>query len=159
MIRITKQEREALENVGLIRYRKQFGSRIIQDSNLVITNREHIGKNSKTYYIVEEPAVLKFLGYYDGLNLQRINAKQHETLVKEGLLDENNTQHWGEYKANAICYENQFGERRIAKVAKLMVALGLWKSNKNKVKSVSGAVDSVEEETETNEFAEMFKLR
>ena len=72
MIRITKQEREALDSVGLIRYRRQYGKNILQDSNLVVTNREHIGKNSKTYYVVEEPAVMKFLGHYEGLNLQRI---------------------------------------------------------------------------------------
>ena len=106
MIRITKQEREALDSVGLIRYRRQYGKNILQDSNLLVKNREHIGKNSKTYYVVEEPAVMKFLGHYEGLNLQRINPEQYRTLEEKGLLDESKVQHWGQHNPQAICYED-----------------------------------------------------
>lgn len=184
MIRITKQERDALEKVGLIRFRKQYGNKIVQDSNLVITNKDHVGKNSKTYYIVEEPTLMKFLGYYDGLNLQRINDSQFELLVEKGLLTEDKIQHWGEYKSNAVCYENQFGERRIVKVTQLMLALGLWKTNKGKriaktensvmddllsnadntnnvndIGNVPDAGDLVEPEKEQNDFTDMFNIK
>lgn len=184
MIRITKQERDALEKVGLIRFRKQYGNKIVQDSNLVITNKDHVGKNSKTYYIVEEPTLMKFLGYYDGLNLQRINDSQFELLVEKGLLTEDKIQHWGEYKSNAVCYENQFGERRIVKVTQLMLALGLWKTNKGKriAKTENSVMDDllsnadninnvndtgnvpdagylVEPEKEQNDFTDMFNIK
>lgn len=174
MIRITKQERQALEKVGLVRYRKQYGYKIIQDSNLVVTNREHIGKNSKTYYIVEEPVVMRFLGYYDGLNMQKINESQYQLLLEKGLLNENKIQHWGEYKPGAICFENQYGERRIMKVTQLMLALNLWKTNKQKreaKKANSSSENNCEEDYESmenytqdidfekNEFAEMLKNR
>lgn len=168
MIRISKQEREMLEANGLIRYRKQWGNRITQDSNLVVTNREHVGKNSKTYYIVEEPHLMKFLGYYDGLNLQRINQGQFDTLVEKGLLDDSKIQHWGKYNPKAVCYENQFGEYRISKVTTLMLALGLWKdnrqrrferkANKEMNSNIPDSADFAEEERETNDFTEMFKI-
>lgn len=187
MIRITKQEKESLESVGLIRYRIQRGNRIYQDSNLVVTNREHVGKNSKTYYVVEEPAILKYLGYYDTLNLQRINDEQYETLVAKGLLNEDRIQRWGEYKPDAVCYFDQFGEKRITKVAQLMIALGLWRTNKQKkidrdrrnsvdwsmdnalsnaidLSDLEGGVivgfdgeDMMEVREDNNEFAQMFK--
>lgn len=154
MIRITKQERDLLDKVGLIRYRRQFGNKILQDSNLVITNREHIGKNSKTYYIVEEPAIMKFLGYYDGLNLQRINQNQYNLLVQKGLLSEDKIQHWGEYNPKAICYENQYGERRIMKVTQLMLALNLWKTNKQKRDSKRNEKTDEESNIDIDEFSQ-----
>lgn len=156
MIKITKQEREELERVGLIRYRRQYGHKIIQDSNLVITNREHVGKNSKTYYVVEEPNILKFLGRYEGLNMQKITKAQFDLLKEKGLLPENKIQHWGEYKPGAICYENQFGELRIMKVTSHMIALNLWKNNKQK-RNLENKTENIEEFEERNEFTELFK--
>lgn len=160
MIRITKQEREALDSVGLIRYRRQYGKNILQDSNLVVTNREHIGKNSKTYYVVEEPAVMKFLGHYEGLNLQRINPEQYRTLEEKGLLDESKVQHWGQYNPQAICYEDQFGERRIIKITQLMLALGLWKtSRQRRVAKQEAGQEKAEHRQERQEesFSEMLR--
>ena len=172
MIRITKQERQALESVGLIRYRRQYGRQIVQDSNLVITNKDHVGKNCKTYYIVEEPNLMKFLGYYDNLNLQKITKEQFDTLVEKGLLKEDNIQHWGTFNPKAVCYEDQFGEYRINKNTQLMVALGLWKPNKYRNKpyvnrrqdvgvydDAINAFDNGEPDHEANEFAEMFGIK
>lgn len=165
MIRITKQEKEALEEAGLIRYRRQYGNRIVQDSNIVVTNREHVGKNVKTYYIVEEPEIMKFLGYYDNLNLQKINDEQFNLLMEKGLVDENKIQHWGEYKPRAVCYQDQYGEYRIVKVTQLMLALGLWKTNKQRrierdmsKNDIPDAGDYAEAEAD-NEFADLFKSR
>ena len=160
MIRITKQERDALDSVGLLRYRKQYGNRVVQDSNLVVANKDHIGKNSKTYYIVEEPTIMKFLGYYDNLNLQRINNEQFNLLVEKGLIDDSKIQHWGEYNPRAVCYENQFGERRISKISSLMLALGLWKTNREK-RIIKEEADNLyeAENGESNDFAAMFNRR
>ena len=63
MIRITKSEKEALENAGLIRYRKVKEGIEIQSPNIYVANREHLSR-SKTYYVVEEPKIMKFLGLW-----------------------------------------------------------------------------------------------
>lgn len=129
MIKITNSEREALENVGLLRHKRTGYNSC--DPSFYVANKEHTGRNKHTY-IVEDPDVMKFLGYYENQNLQKINEKQYELLVENGLINEANTQKWGKYNPKAICYENQFGEYRIAKIASLMLFLGLWKDNKRK---------------------------
>lgn len=63
LIRITKSEKEALENAGLIRYRKVKEGIEIQSPNIYVANREHLSR-SKTYYVVEEPKIMKFLGLW-----------------------------------------------------------------------------------------------
>ena len=63
MIKITKSQREALENAGLIRYRKTKGGVEIQSPNIYVANREHMSR-SKTYYVVEEAKIMKFLGLW-----------------------------------------------------------------------------------------------
>lgn len=129
MVKITKQEREALERVGLLRHKKVGYNSC--DPSFYVANKEHTGRNKHTY-IVEDPEVMKFLGRYENQNLQRINSNQYESLVENGYISEKNIQRWGEYNSKAICYENQFGEYRIAKITSLMMFLGLWKDNKRK---------------------------
>ncbi len=129
MVKITKTEREALERVGLLRH-KRTGYNAC-DPSFYVANKEHTGRNKHTY-IVESPEVMKFLGRYEDQNLQRINEKQYESLCEAGLITEENTQYWGKYNPKAICYQNQFGEFRIAKITSLMMHLGLWKDNKRK---------------------------
>lgn len=63
MIKITKSQKEALENAGLIRYRKVKDGVEIQSPNLYVANREHMSR-SKTYYVVEEAKIMKFLGFW-----------------------------------------------------------------------------------------------
>lgn len=62
MIRISKSEKEALEKAGLIKYRNttKDGSEI-SPPNIYVANREHMSR-SKTYYVVEEPKIMRFLG-------------------------------------------------------------------------------------------------
>lgn len=63
MIKITKSQKEALEKAGLIRYRKVKEGIEIESPNIYVANREHMSR-SKTYYIVEETKIMKFLGYW-----------------------------------------------------------------------------------------------
>ena len=63
MIRITKSQKEALEKAGLIRYRKVKDGIEIQSPNIYVANREHTSR-SKTYYVVEEAKIMKFLGFW-----------------------------------------------------------------------------------------------
>lgn len=129
MIKITNSERKSLERVGLLKHKKT-GFRT-SDPNFYVANKEHTGRNKHTY-IVETPEVMKFLGYYDGMNLQRINEKQFELLYENGYVNDKNIQKWGEYNPKAICYENAFGEYRVIKITSIMLFLGLWKDNKRK---------------------------
>lgn len=129
MIKITKSEREALEKVGLLRHKKVGYNAC--DPSFYVANKEHTGRNKHTY-IVEDSDVMKFLGYYEGQNLQRINEKQYKNLLDNNYINEDNIQCWGQYNPKAICYENQFGEYRVAKIASIMMFLGLWKDNKRK---------------------------
>lgn len=61
MIKITKLQKEALEKAGLIKYRKTKNGLEIQSPNIYVANKEHLSR-SKTYYVVEEPKIMKFLG-------------------------------------------------------------------------------------------------
>ena len=63
MIKITKSQKEALENAGLIRYRKFKDGVETQSPNIYVANREHMSR-SKTYYVVEETKIMKFLGLW-----------------------------------------------------------------------------------------------
>ena len=63
MIKISKGQREALENAGLIRYRKVKNGIEVQSPNIYIASREHLSR-SKTCYVVEEPKIMKFLGLW-----------------------------------------------------------------------------------------------
>lgn len=127
MILISKREREALDKVGLLKY-KRVGYNP-QDQNFQVVNREHCGRD-KSIYVTEEPEIMAFLGHYENLNLQKVNESQMKQLKNGGFLDDNNTQAWGTYVPNAIAFEDRTGQWRIKKVTKLMVFLGIWKSNK-----------------------------
>lgn len=127
MILIDKWEREALDRVGLLRYRRV--GRNSQDQNFQVVNKEHCGRNKRTY-VAEEAEIMAFLGHYENLNLQKINNNQYQQLVAGGLLTAENSQKWRTYVPNAIAYEDKEGQWRIKKVTKLMLFLGIWKSNK-----------------------------
>lgn len=126
MIKVTKAEREALESVGLLRSRRTGYNAC--DANYTVVNREHLSRSKKTY-VVEEPEIMLFLGKYDNLNLQRINNSQYNLLVSKGYITSQNTQCWGEYVPNAVCFQDWTGQWRIKKVTKMMFELGLWKEN------------------------------
>ena len=102
-----------------------------QDANYTVTNREHVGRD-KTIYVAEEPEIMLFLGKYDDLNLQRISVNQYNKLVEKKILNDANTQRWGEYKVNAICFQDSYGVYRCKKISKIMLELGIWSNNKSK---------------------------
>lgn len=130
MIRISKSMRNELEQVGLIKYKKKGYN--AQDPNLVITNREHVGKNAKTYYVVEEPEIFIYLQRYDELNipLQKIRPDQVNTLLETGVITDDMIQRPKEYKPKAVVFMDDEGQYRCKKVTGIMVALGYWKANR-----------------------------
>ena len=127
MILITKDERAALDNVGLLKYKKTGIN--AQDQNFVVVNKEHMSRD-KSYYVVESPEVMLFLGHYENLNLQKIRKDQLKTLQDKKMLHEGNMQKWGTYVPNAIAFEDAYGQWRIKRITNLMLTLGIWKSNK-----------------------------
>lgn len=129
MIKVSKYERKELERVGLLKNR-QVGLNP-QDANYTVTNREHVGRD-KTIYVAEEPEIMLFLGKYDDLNLQRISVNQYNKLVEKKILNDANIQRWGEYKVNAICFQDSYGVYRCKKISKIMLELGIWSNNKSK---------------------------
>ena len=129
MIKISKSERDNLKRVGLLKDRR-IGMNG-QDANYTVANREHVGRD-KTIYVTEEPEIMLFLGHYENLNLQKINAKQYKQLVDKGILNGNNTQHWGTFVPNAVAFEDATGSWRCKKVTKIMLELGLWSNSKSR---------------------------
>ena len=127
MILITKDERAALDKVGLLKYKKTGIN--AQDQNFVVVNKEHMSRD-KSYYVVESPEVMLFLGHYENLNLQKVRKDQLKTLQDKKMLHEGNMQKWGTYVPNAIAFEDAYGQWRIKKITNLMLALNIWKSNK-----------------------------
>ena len=129
MILITKNERKALDEVGLLRYKRTGFNP--QDQNFQVVNREHVGRD-KSIYVTEEPEIMAFLGRYENLNLQKINESQVNQLVSANMLNDNNMQKWGTYVPNAIAFEDRGGQWRVKKITKIMLYLQIWKSSKAK---------------------------
>lgn len=134
MIAISNPQRKELEAVGLLRHR-ETRSNPPQDPNFVVVNKEHRGKNKKTY-VVEEFDVLVFLEKYDHpllmKSLQKIRRDQLQTLKDKGLVSEKNIQNSGEYNPGASVFISENGQIRCKKATNYMLALGIWKSNSNK---------------------------
>lgn len=61
---ITKQQMDNLRTAGLIKDKKVKDKRVIQEPNYYVANKEHMSR-SKSYYIVEEPKIMQFLGYIE----------------------------------------------------------------------------------------------
>ena len=129
MILITKNERKALDEVGLLRYKRTGFNP--QDQNFQVVNREHVGRD-KSIYVTEEPEIMAFLGKYDNLNLQKITESQINQLVSANMLNDNNMQKWGTYVPNAIAFEDREGQWRVKKITKILLYLGIWKSSRAK---------------------------
>ena len=149
MILITKNEKKALDEVGLLRYKRTGFNP--QDQNFQVVNREHVGRD-KSIYVTEEPEIMAFLGRYENLNLQRINNGQVKQLISSGYLTENNMQKWGTYVPNAIAFEDRDGQWRCKKITKIMLYLGIWKTNKssfnkqvvnNNIENISNDIENI----------------
>ena len=131
MIRITKQQRIAMEKVGLLAQKRYVKGEGWVDSNFVIVNRQSSGARKHTY-VTETPEILMYLQKYDGFNLQLIRPNQLKTLKSKGLITDDLIQKPGEYKPGAIVFIDNSGQARMKKVTSLMIELGIWKSRDSK---------------------------
>lgn len=61
LLQITREQKDNLEKAGLLKYKKTKRGRTISDANFYVASKTHKG-NKKTYYVVEEYKILKFLG-------------------------------------------------------------------------------------------------
>lgn len=124
MIAITKKERDDLQENGLLQFKKV--GVVKEDSNFYVANKTHKSRD-KSYYVVETPEILKYLGYYEDCNLQKISKNQLDNLLKNNYIAENQVQKEGKYVADAIAFVANDGRIFIEKIAKNMIFLGIWK--------------------------------
>lgn len=87
MIKISHAQKKELEAAGLIRYRKVKNGIEIQNSNLYVANREHLSR-SKSYYVVEEAKIMKFLGLWKDTNYK--NKPKNKNHKKNNYTGHNN---------------------------------------------------------------------
>lgn len=129
MFPISKYEREKLDSVGLIQYRRV--GRNPQDANITVANREHVSRD-KTLYVVDEPnhGIKKFLGYFEDCNMQKISNLQLKKLIEEKKATDDNIQHDGEYKEKAFIYVRPDGTILMDKISEYMIFLNIWKNRK-----------------------------
>lgn len=124
MIAITKKERDDLQECGLLQFKK-IGV-VKEDANLYVANKTHNSRD-KSYYIVETPEILKYLGYYENCNLQKISKGQLDNLLKNGYVTEDKIQKEGTYVSDAMVFTTSDGRIFMEKIAKNMIFLGIWK--------------------------------
>jgi len=129
MIRVNNYQRKFLENLGLLQHKRKGLNPV--DANFTVTNRQHNARDKSTY-VVETKQILTVLGYLDGLNLQPVSERQVNNLKQDGLVTDDNIQVFGTYKPNALIYQDATGHYYMEKVARLMIAVGIWKNNNSK---------------------------
>lgn len=61
LIKITRTQKDEMVKAGILRDKKTKNGITIEEANYVVANKEHCGRD-KTYYVVEEYKVKKFLG-------------------------------------------------------------------------------------------------
>lgn len=61
LIKITRTQKDEMVKAGILRDKKTKNGLTVEEANYVVANREHCGRD-KTYYVVEEYRVKKFLG-------------------------------------------------------------------------------------------------
>ena len=132
MILIPRNDKERLDKVGLLKYKK-IGPNP-QDPNFVVINKEHMSRN-KRYYVVETPEIMAFLQKYEGLNLQKIKKSQLDNLIEKKYVSPEQIQHPNEYRPNAIVFIADDGVIRIKKIARIMIELGYWKTRSQQATS------------------------
>ena len=123
MLPISRSERDKLEKIGLLKSKRDGIS--VQDPNYSIANRR--SSKSKTYFLVENPTEMRFLGYFIDNGICKISKNQYDFLIKEGSIEEDKIQIEGTYVPQALCY--YWGENNIwvVKDQKIMIKLGYWK--------------------------------
>ena len=61
LIKITRTQKDEMVKAGILRDKKTKNGITVEEANYVVANKEHCGRD-KTYYVVEEYKVKKFLG-------------------------------------------------------------------------------------------------
>ena len=117
---INKFDKKRLEKVGLWKH-KQSGKNS-QESNFSVCNKQH-NSRSKTYYVVENLDVMRFLEMWDKANVMKISQQQFEDLLQKKIISEDNIQKYNEYVVNAKCFIANNGDIYVAKDKKIMLAL------------------------------------
>lgn len=120
MILINKIDKKRLEKVGLWKHKRQ--GKFAQESNFSVCNKQH-NSRAKTYYIVENEDVMRFLGIWDKSNVIQITHQQFENLKKKKIINENNIQKYDEYIVGAKCFIANSGDIYVARDKKILLAL------------------------------------
>lgn len=152
LIKISKNERNLLQDAGLIKERKVNKNGLItQDANLVVCNKEHVGKNSKTYYVVESFDILAFLGKYDMINVQKITDDQLASLMDKGYVNNSNIQTWGNFVKGAIVFQDYKGQYYVKKISKMLLDVGIWNNSKTRKEKIVGNFEDSDSDNITME--------
>lgn len=120
MILINKFDKKRLEKVGLWRHERK--GRFSQESNFSVCNKQH-NSRAKTYYVVEEVDVMRFLQMWDKANVINISQKQLNDLKLKKIINEHNIQHYNEYIVGAKCFIANNGKIYVAREKRTMLAL------------------------------------
>ena len=120
MIFINKFDKKRLEKVGLWKHERK--GRFPQESNFSVCNKQH-NSSSKTYYVVENIEVMRFLELWDRANVIQISQTQLEKLKLKKIIHNKNIQKYGEYVIGAKCFIANNGNIYLAKENKLLSAL------------------------------------
>lgn len=122
MIPINKFDKKRLEKVGLWRHKRE--GRHSQESNFSVCNKRHKSR-AKTYYIVEEIDVMRFLGMWNNANVKKISQKQFDILKEKNIINDRNIQKYDEYVEHAKCFFDKNGDIYVAKERKILLTLNI----------------------------------
>jgi hypothetical protein len=122
MVLINKYDKMKLEKVGL--WKHQRTGKNSQDSNFTVCNKDH-NSRAKTYYVVEELEVMRFLGIWDKSDVIKINQTQFDKLKELNFLNDKNIQKYNTYIPYAKCFISNTNEIYIVQDKKLLSVLGI----------------------------------
>lgn len=120
MTLINKFDKKRLEKVGLWKHKRE--GRYSQESNFSVCNKQH-NSRAKTYYIVENADVMRFLEMWDKANVKQISSQQLEELKEKNIVTEKNIQRYNEYIEDAKCFIANNGDIYVAREKKILLAL------------------------------------
>ena len=119
---INKYDKKRLEKVGLWKHKRN--GRHSQESNFSVCNKQH-NSRAKTYYVVEDPEIMRFLGIWEKGNVVKINQEQFKKLQELKILHEKNIQKYNTYIPYAKCFISNTGDIYISREKKILSALGI----------------------------------
>lgn len=117
MERITKFERERLEQVGLWKHRNKH-----REGNFSVTNKFHKSR-AKTYYVIEEYNLMRRIERWEKANVIKITEKQLEKLKEKKMVFEKSIQTYDNYNPKANCFISHNGDIYVVKSENMENAL------------------------------------